>query len=46
MCLRRFVGSNKSELSSDAEAGYVPSNHAEGSVEFLKKYLKMQAMAV
>lgn len=44
--LRQVVGSNKSELSSGVELGYLPWNQTCGGVEFLKKSVKVMALVV
>lgn len=44
--LRWVVGSNKSELSSGAELGYLPWNQTYGDIEFLRKSVKVMALVV
>lgn len=46
MSLRWVGGSNKSELSSGAEVGYVPWNQMEGSADLLRKHVKLTALVV
>lgn len=40
------AGSNKSELSSGVELGYLPWNQTYRSVEFLKKSVEVMALVV
>lgn len=44
--LKWVVGSNKIDLSSGVELGYLPRNQTCGSVEFLRKSVKVMALVV
>lgn len=44
--VRWVVGSNKCELSSGVEFGYLPWNQTYGGFEFLRKSVKVMALVM